>query len=240
MIIGSGMLARGFSPYFGSRLDSCVYAAGVSNSTCDDEREFDCEEDRLRAALEQYASADLFVYFGTCSANGLAARTSRYVKHKLTMEGIVTAHSRFLILRLPQVAGHSENPHTLLNYTFNRVSRSERFQIWASARRSIIDVDDAARIAARLASDGVHRERIDVANPSDTAILDIVHVMAQVVGKPPIYDVLQGGEAHPTNTERMRNVAERCGVVFDNGYLERVIRKYYGGRVSAVRPNSLT
>ena len=165
MIFGSGLLARAFGPQFANSATSCVYAAGVSNSNCSDQREFDREQDRLMVAMGQHRSAELFLYFGTCSANGLLASTSPYVQHKIKMEKIVEEHPRYLILRLPQTAGKTENPHTLLNYIFARIIRSERFQVWKNARRNIIDVDDVVRIAIGLAlEEGVRRESINAAN----------------------------------------------------------------------------
>ena len=135
---------RGHLPYlFSDSKESCVYAAGVSNSNCSDQREFDRERDRLMIAMEQHRLVDLFLYFGTCSADG--SLDSPYVQHKIKMEKIVSEHPRYLILRLPQTAGKTENPHTLLNYIFTRIIRSERFQIWKNARRNIIDVDDVVR-----------------------------------------------------------------------------------------------
>lgn len=229
MIIGSGLLARAFERHFANSETNCVYAAGVSNSNCSDQREFDRERDRLIAAMEQFRSADLFIYFGTCSANGPLASASSYVRHKIEMEKIVMVHPQYLILRLPQTAGRTENPHTLLNYLFTRIARSERFQVWKNARRNIIDVDDVVRIVLGLAlEEGVRRECIDVANLSDNTMVDIVELMAKVVGKKAIYDCVDRGDEYPIDTQRIREVVQRCGVAFGPNYLESVIRKYYG------------
>ena len=229
MIFGSGLLARAFGPQFANSATSCVYAAGVSNSNCSDQREFDRAQDRLMVAMGQHRSAELFLYFGTCSANGLLASTSPYVQHKIKMEKFVEEHPRYLILRLPQTAGKTEKPHTLLNYIFARIIRSERFRVWKNARRNIIDVDDVVRIAIGLAlEEGVRRESINVANFLDSAMVDIVELMAKVVGKKAIYDCLDRGDAYPIDTRRIREVAPRCGVIFGPKYLEIVIRKYFG------------
>ena len=229
MVFGSGLLAFAFGPKFANSATSCVYAAGVSNSNCSDQREFDREQDRLMAAMGQHRLAELFLYFGTCSANGPLASASPYVQHKIKMEKIVEEHPRYLILRLPQTVGKTENPHTLLNYIFARIIRSERFQVWKNARRNIIDVDDVVRIAIGLAlEEGVRRESINVANFLDSAMVDIVELMAKVVGKKAIYDCLDRGDAYPIDTRRIREVAPRCGVIFGPKYLEIVIRKYFG------------
>jgi nucleoside-diphosphate-sugar epimerase len=229
MIIGSGLLARAFAPLFADSRDYCVYAAGVSNSNCSDQREFAREQDRLMIAMEQHRLVDLFLYFGTCSANG--SMDSPYVQHKIKMEKIIAEHPRYLILRLPQTAGKTENPHTLLNYIFTRIIRSERFQIWKNARRNIIDVEDVVRIAAGLAlEEGVRKECINVANFSDYPMSDVVAIMEKVVGKRAIFDSLDKGGIYPIDTQRICTVAQRCGVVFSPEYLELVIRKYYESR----------
>ena len=68
MIIGSGLLAKAFTNKFSQRDDICIYAAGVSNSACSDEREFARERQLLNEALQTKAGeVDAFVYFGTCS-----------------------------------------------------------------------------------------------------------------------------------------------------------------------------
>jgi nucleoside-diphosphate-sugar epimerase len=231
MIIGSGMLARAFAPLFSDSTENCVYAAGVSNSNCSDQREFDRERDRLMNAMEQHRLVDLFLYFGTCSANG--SLNSPYVQHKIKMEKIVAEHSQYLILRLPQAVGKTENPHTLLNYIFTRIIRSERFQIWKNARRNIIDVDDVVRIAVGLAlEEGVRRECINVANFSDYSMGDVVAKIEKVVGKKSIFDSLDKGSTYPIDTERIDRVVRRCGVDFGPDYLEFVIRKYYESRAN--------
>jgi nucleoside-diphosphate-sugar epimerase len=183
----------------------------------------------LVKAIAQYKSADLFLYFGTCSADSPLGSVSPYVQHKIRMEKIVAEHPQYLILRFPQTAGRTENPHTLLNFIYTRIVRSERFEVWINARRNIIDVDDAVQIAVGLAfGKGVRRECINVANFLDYAMVDIVALMAEVVGKSAIFDGTDKGDAYPIDTQRIREVVRECGVAFGSEYLESVIRKYYG------------
>ena len=228
MIIGSGLLARAFASSFENSTSACIYAAGVSNSGCRDTMEYQREKLRLTDALKRYEHADLFVYFGTCSVNDPMANSTPYFQHKVKMEQIVANHPRHLILRLPQVAGRTANPHTLLNYIYSRISRSERFQVWKNARRNIIDVDDIVRSAVSLANeDGLRGECVNIANFTDIAVPDIVEIMARVVGKESVCEYLDCGDAYPIDTERIRLVAKRCGVLFNPDYTEQVIRKYY-------------
>lgn len=229
MIIGSGLLARSFEKYFGSKSDVCIYAAGVSNSGCNDTTEFNRERLRLIDALDRYSQSDLFVYFSTCSVYDSLSVSSAYVQHKLSMEKLVSSHFRYFVARLPQVAGNTPNPHTLLNYIFNRISRSEKILIWKNARRNIIDVDDVVSIVSKLVNeDGLRGECVNVANFEDISMLTIIEIMEKIVGKQGVCDLLDCGGGYSIDTTRIHDVVKRCGISFDQNYTERVIQKYYG------------
>ncbi|OGS93135.1 MAG: NAD-dependent dehydratase [Gallionellales bacterium RBG_16_56_9] len=229
MLIGSGLLAQAFAPAFSHREDVCIYAAGVSNSSCADAHEFARERQRLAEALQQARHVDAFVYFGTCSVADPEARNTPYVRHKLAMEQLVSAHPRHLILRLPQVAGKTPNPHTLLNFLYARISRSEAFQLWGKAKRNIIDVDDVAAIARQLIADNSARNiTLNIANPASYPMTDIVSAMERVVGKRAIYDVVERGSEYPIDTGAILPALDKAAVKFGDDYLEQVIGKYYG------------
>lgn len=229
MIIGSGLLARAFSLAFSQGDDVCIYAAGVSNSACTDEHEFARERERLSAALQQAKTTDVFVYFGTCSVADPEAQKTPYVKHKLAMEALVVQHPRHLILRLPQVAGRTPNPHTLLNYLYARISRSESFQLWRNARRNIIDVDDVAAVARRLIADPADRNvTLNIANPASYPLPDIVRAMEKVTGKQAVCEIVDRGTGYPIDVSPILPLLGDAGVKFGPDYLERVLDKYYG------------
>lgn len=229
MIIGSGLLAQAFSPEYLHREDVCIYAAGVSNSGCADDHEFARERQRLMVALKQTMCVDAFVYFGTCSVDDPEARKTPYVQHKLAMEQLVSEHPRSLILRLPNIAGRTPNPHTVLNYLYARISRSESFKLWSNAKRNIVDVDDAVAIAQLVIAHSLARNvTINIANAFNYPITDIVSTMERVVGKPAIYDVVERGAEYLIDIRVISPMLERAGVIFSNDYLEKVIDRYYG------------
>lgn len=228
MIIGSGLLARAFSRPFLQREDVCIYAAGVSNSSCTDPKEFARERRRLVDALQQAMHVDAFVYFGTCSVADPEVRNTPYVQHKLAMEQVVYTHPRNLILRLPQVAGKTPNPHTLLNYLYARISRSESFNLWSKAKRNIIDVADVASIAQQLiASSSARNAPFNIANVVNYPMADIVSSMERVVGKRAVYDVVERGSEYLIDTSAIFPMLDKAGVKFGNDYLERVIDRYF-------------
>jgi len=228
MIIGSGLIAHAFRAAYSHSDAVCIYAAGVSNSACSDEHEFARERQRLTAALDKSQAIDCFVYFGTCSVNDPEAQQTPYVQHKLAMEQLVATHPRYLILRLPQVAGITPNPHTLLNFLYAHIARSEAFQLWARATRNIIDVEDVAAIATLLIENTSARNlTINIANPICYSMPDIVAAMERIVGKPAICDLIERGSGYAIDTSAIRPLLAQAGVIFGDNYLEGVIGKYY-------------
>ena len=228
MLIGSGLLAHAFSSTYSPRGDVCIYAAGVSNSGCTDKKEFERERKRLTEALLQTKDLDAFVYFGTCSVADPEAQGTPYVEHKLAMEQLVSEHPRYLILRLPQVAGRTPNPHTLLNFLYARISRSESFNLWSRAKRNIIDVTDVAAISTQLIDKhSLRNTTVNIANPTSYPMIEIVAAMESVVGKKAVYDVFERGSWYPIDIQAILHVLDAAGVEFGTDYLERVLGKYY-------------
>jgi nucleoside-diphosphate-sugar epimerase len=228
MIVGSGLLAHAFANHYLQREDVCIYAAGVSNSNCTDNREFAREQQRLNEALNLAKNVDAFVYFGTCSVIDPEVRNTPYVQHKLAMEQVARTHPQNLILRLPQVAGETPNPHTLLNFLYARISRSELFDLWNSAKRNIIDVDDVASIAHQLiVHDSVRNSTYNIANISNYSIVEIVSALEYVVKKPAVYEIVERGSEYPIDTTDILPVLEKVGIKFDSNYLEKTVAKYY-------------
>lgn len=228
MLIGSGLIAHAFSPEFSHRSDVCIYAAGVSNSSCTDAHEFARERQRLTNALAQTSHEATFVYFGTCSVADSEARCTPYVQHKLVMESLASEHPRHLVIRLPQVAGKTPNPHTLLNYLYARISRSEAFCLWRNAKRNIIDVDDVVTIACHLLADvSLKNVTLNIANSTCYPMIDIVHAMERIVGKPAIYEIVERGSEYPIDIEKILPILSKAAIRFDDNYLDRTIGKYY-------------
>jgi nucleoside-diphosphate-sugar epimerase len=229
MIVGSGLLATSFSPAYASSAEVIIYAAGVSNSSCTDPREFERERARLTASLEAHRDVKTFVYFSTCSILDPELANKPYVSHKDAMEQLVKVHAGYLILRLPQLAGRSVNPHTLLNYLYARISRSERFSIWGNATRNIIDVDDVVKIARYLIDETkLTRDTVNIANIHNYPVNDIVSMMERVCGKKSIYDAIEKGASYPIDVQTIVPLLPAAGVEFCSSYLWNALRKYYG------------
>lgn len=226
MVVGNGMIARAFRE-FAQDASVLIFASGVSNSMETERREFEREKTLLEAARKEHRDR-LLVYIGTCSADDPERRDSPYVVHKLEMERFLEQHkSPWLVLRLPLAIGPVRGGHTLAPYLFERISRGERFQVWQGATRYPIDVDDVVRIARRLIGDPDYRNRrINVALRPYT-VLAFVRIMESIVGKPALFDLLPKGSHYDIRCPELEALGAELALERDEGYLERVLRKYY-------------
>jgi nucleoside-diphosphate-sugar epimerase len=228
MIVGSGLLAKAFSERQAKLESVCLYAAGVSNSSCRDELEFERDQQRLQQHLAAVDPAMLFVYFSTCSVLDPWSQDNHYTLHKSRLEALVRERGNFLIVRLPQVAGKTPNPHTLLNYLYNRIVRSERFDLWRMSSRNIIDVSDIVSIVADLIlHERVASETVNVANARNFTLPEIVAALETVTRHRAVYNSLDKGGDYAIDTTRIASAVRRCGIVFDDNYLLRTFAKYY-------------
>jgi len=226
MIVGNGMLATAFAP-LAARHDVLVHAAGVSNSRCTDTAAFERERVAVSRSLESGRACERLLHFSTCSIDDPVDGDTPYVRHKLAMEAMVSQHAGHVIVRLPQVVGVTPNPHTLVNYLRDRIVRGERFDVWRNARRNLIDADDVRAIVMALLESGVRSAIVNVANPSDYAVLDIVYALERALGQRATFDLVERAGGHRIDVDAIRPLMSRAGVRFEPDYLERLIRKYY-------------
>jgi nucleoside-diphosphate-sugar epimerase len=194
---------------------SVIHAAGVSDSTCVRQSDFDRDQARL---VDSLRNTGLFIYVSTCSVED-----KPYTAHKRAMEELVRARGDFLILRLPTVAGRTANPHTLLNYLYARIVRSEGFDLYTRARRNIIDLSDVVAITHWLVRDGAVNETVNVAAPHDYSVAEIVNEFAAITGKHPHATRIDSGDVQDIDVTR---ISESC-IDFSDNYLQRTLNHYY-------------
>ena len=226
MIVGKGLLACAFAPYFGDNPDVIVFASGVSNSLETREGEFAREHALLAQLLANHAKR--FVYFGSCGVATAEADLTSYMKHKKRMESLVLAARGGLVLRLPQVVGRTNNHHTLTNFLRDRILSGEHFTVWSHAERNLIDIDDISAIGANLATDMTDDSSvISIAAENSLPMGEIVRIFERVLDKRANYSLVDKGAAMHINTSNIRVVSSQLGIDLGNGYTERVIEKYY-------------
>ena len=112
--------------------------------------------------------------------------------------------------------------------TPTRISRSESFNLWQKAKRNIIDIHDIVSITLQLLTNDVNRKiTINVANPVNYSMGEIVSAMEVVVGKRAIFELIDRGTEYMIDTSVMLPALAKSGVEFGESYLNRILTKYY-------------
>ena len=227
MIIGKGLLASSFEPHYGHRPEIIVFAAGVSNSTQTDPSEFLREKQLLQRTLEQFSDVLGFVYFGSCGV--ASGQASPYMSHKREMERLVLDHRAGLVLRLPQVVSPSSNPTTLTNYLAKQVRDGELITLWKFAQRNLIDIDDIVPIAKHIIDNRPDFPScVAIASSNTLTMPELVGHLERVLGKRARMELVDRGEPMPIDNQHSLQIAKHLGLDLEDGYAQRVLKKYYG------------
>lgn len=170
-----------------------------------------------------------FVYFSTCSVTDVDRATTPYAVHKRKMEALIQARGNHLILRLPQVVGNTDNPHTLVNHLVAHIRSFQPLSIWSHAVRCLIDVDHIAAITLYLLDNGLELDRtLDLAPPEGLTLQQLLVIVEETLGQRAIYTLVdRGGGATPDPTT-FSNYAPQVGIDISPGYTRRLLHKYYG------------
>ena len=144
VIVGKGLVATTFSRVVASSTGLVIYASGVSDSRCTDEKEFNREKQLLSSTLLQYISPKAFIYFSTCSVYDPDMAGSPYVLHKKRMEELILNHPKGYVIRMPQLVGHNAPPNTLVTHLVSKIRQGETIEVWSGAYHNLIDVKDSA------------------------------------------------------------------------------------------------
>jgi nucleoside-diphosphate-sugar epimerase len=229
VIVGRGLIARAFEAAFGDDAGVVIFASGCSNSDETSAAAFAREEALLRETLA--ATSSHVVYFSTCSVVDPERNATPYVRHKLAMERLASQGASFSVFRLPQVAGHTDNPHTLMSFLHSRIAGGATFAVWRNAWRNIIDVEDMAAIATEMIRDpGCRRRVLNIASPSAVRVPELVRTYERVLGVAARVEEIDRGSHYDVDIAECSAVAGRLGIEFGPDYVERVVRKYYGRR----------
>jgi nucleoside-diphosphate-sugar epimerase len=227
MVIGKGLLAKRFESYQHDER-FLIFASGVSNSKTKNPDLYNRETALLRDYLHQYPDK-IIVYFSTCSIYDPDEQQSAYVRHKLHIEELIRQKARqFFIFRVSNVAGHSSNPNTLLNYFFYHIRNGINFDLWTNACRNIIDIDDVFFIADELLKKTpASPAPLNIASPVDYPVKDIVSAIETFLGTKSNYVEVNKGSCFDIDLSAIRPVLERSATIFDTNYLAGLLAKYF-------------
>ena len=226
MIIGNGLISRGFASRYADDDNIVIFASGVSNSAETGTEAFLREKFLL---LEALAMGRKLLYFSSCGLTSKNELLRPYMRHKAEMENAVLASKQGLVLRLPQVVGNTTNPYTLTNFLRDRIILHEPIDVWANAERNLIDIDDVVAIGTEFLRSWPSNDRvIAIATQKSTPMPEIVAAMEEALGIRAITRIFDTGEPMPVDSTIAMEAAQRLRLDLENNYVRRIIKKYYG------------
>jgi nucleoside-diphosphate-sugar epimerase len=226
------MLAKAFRAFEGSD-EILIFASGTADSLETRPSEF-LREEELLARTRDRCPDSLLVYMSSCSLADPDRGETPYVQHKRRMEQLLERDGRpYLILRLPVVIGNSNLAKTLPFFIRDQILGRRELAVWTGAVRYPIDIDDAVRIAAAVIADpALRNRRVDIAL-RPYGVPSIVRAMERVLGRSTVKRDIARGSAYALDLEVARRVAGALGIAPDEGYLGRVLAKYFAPEASS-------
>lgn len=227
MVIGNGMIAKEFKSY--QYDDSVViFASGVSDSTNTDDKEFEREK-KLIVETQNANKEKLFVYFSTCSISDPSIQGSAYVNHKIKMEGLImNNHSPFIIFRLSNPIGKTNNTNTVVNYFIKNIIEKHEFSVWKNATRNLIDIDDLYLICNEILQQRLFKNSIvNIANPENYPVRFIINNIEKHFSVYGSYTLIDKGGGPLINTSAIEPLYRKFNINFDEHYLSHLLKKYF-------------
>ncbi len=222
MIIGKGLIASAFIRAEFDSAHHLIFASGVSNSTETDPAAFTRELDLIRHHL---AKNTTFVYFSTISVFDPSRQHSPYIRHKKHIEQIIRAEAdRYLIIRLPIMLGHSDNPHTLINYLVRAILDQIPIQVHAHACRHLLDIDDLVPFVRPYFLRYQENICVNVVGSETIYAPALMRKLERLLHQHGLYEIIDAGACF--------EVPEGEGEILyasAPGYLDRILAKYYPG-----------
>jgi nucleoside-diphosphate-sugar epimerase len=227
MVVGNGMIAKRFSR-FANDTNRLVFASGVSNSSNKEEESFKKESDLLLQEMSKNPDATL-IYFSTCSIYDPSLQEAAYVQHKLKMEDLIkSVASSYIIFRVSNPVGFTNNHHTLINYFVEHIRSQVPFTVWSYASRNLIDIDDMATICETIITDDAWLNKmVNVANPVNYPVQLIIETLEQHFGMKGNYEIVEKGNSPLIDTTEIQPLFSSLHIDFGNDYLNHLLNKYY-------------
>jgi len=224
MIVGNGMLANAFNQYINDD-KIIIFASGVSNSKEQNDKEFEREFELLKSFSVTHKK---LVYFSTCSIFDESLLASKYIKHKIKTETFIEkSFKNYLILRLPNVVGKTNNANTSFNYFKNKILKGERLELQENATRYFIDIDDLAAILPYIISDEKEfNKSINICFNNKINVINLVLLLESFLETRIDKSPIEGGKDYNVDNLYFMNIVGDKKIKINKEYNNNLIKKY--------------
>ncbi len=205
MVIGNGQLAKIFINSSMNLDNVCIFASGVSNSSCVDINQFEREKNLLINTLKNIDDKK-FVYFSSCALSASEYPKNEYYKHKKNMEDIIKEYSNnYYIFRIPQLFGDLILHKTLINFIYKSIEHNHKFMVYDEAYRYVIEINDVKKIVEAYLEYSNSCITVDIANNHRYKVLDIVNIFEKLLSKKANYELVQKKDSYTLNLSEIQN-----------------------------------
>jgi UDP-2-acetamido-2,6-beta-L-arabino-hexul-4-ose reductase len=220
MVIGNGLIAKNFKKVkFNENIT--LFASGVSNSLCTNLDEFN-REIQLLLDIKDASKNTTFIYFSSCA---VSLEENEYYTHKKNMESLVKDHfDKYIIFRLPQIIGKSNNDKTLLNFLMNVINNNIYFKLQKNATRYFIGINDLVKIVEIIVNSKLyHNNTFNIVIPMKYTIFEIVQTIEIALEKKAAFDIIDGGTDYVIDTKFISKILKDNGFRYDKNYLQNSV-----------------
>ncbi len=180
MVIGAGQLAKCFNDYIDND-EMCIFASGVSNSSCEDISQFNREKELLKSTLISNKDKK-FIYFSSCALSSETYPKNAYYNHKKNMENIIKSYSsNYYIFRIPQLFGDLILHKTLINFIYKSIQHNHEFSVFNNAYRYVIEINDVKKLVEAYIKYHESCITVNLANTYRYKVLDIVKIFEELL-----------------------------------------------------------
>lgn len=226
MVIGDGQLAEVFHSYKDDE-NVVIFASGVSNSNCIEQKEFNRERKLLESTLKDNSDKK-FVYFSSCALSAENYPKNLYYDHKLQMEALIKKFSdKYFIFRLPQLFGSLKSHNTIINYIYHSIKNDQEFKIYSDAYRYVVEIKDVKKFVDSYLIDGCLCSTIDVSNPYRYKVLDIVETFENLMNKKANVVIVRKQDKYILDFRKLYSFIEQSNIdiKFGENYLKDKLRE---------------
>jgi nucleoside-diphosphate-sugar epimerase len=225
-IVGNGLIGREFRRLEDKykEMEVTIFASGVANSSEKRKEEYTKETELL---AKEIISGRKIVYFSTCSV--LQKEINQYVIHKRAIEKLLRDSSDCIIVRLPQVVGYKPNQNTLIEYFCQNILAGNHFRVYRDACRSLIDVEDVARITLVALRENIEIGSIlNISSEPQVLAIDIVSWLEKTLNKKGHYDIINTeSDRLKIDLSMVKSLLGSKDIIFESTYWKSVLIKYY-------------
>jgi len=234
MIIGNGFIAQNFQSKIKiiKKLNLAIFASGVSNSLTHNNSDFLREKKKIVKYKNRINNKTL-VYISSCGVFDPSRNQKPYFIHKIEMENLVkTNFKKFIIIRFPEIIGHSSNKNNLINFLYDKIKNNKKFTLYFNSKRNVLDVNDAINLSLAYIEKKINKKKknfeINIANERFYTVLKIINTIENITLKKANFikkNIYNSNWKFINSIDK--KLMKKLNIRFNKFYLNNAIIKYY-------------